>query len=570
MADQTTTPEKKPPTRAAKLAGMVGEALTVRSPILGQLRESVSALTEKPEKGETRLGNVLGALKQSAVNNSAILRQFVMLKDAITSIVKEDRDGKAPEKAPKTQTDKKTEDGKAKDFSTAIIEYLDNKENPYYVMMKSDNNYLEQIVTLLKQQSEIMKENMQIAQETRERSETADSLKSVSRSDAARARTAQQPRDELGRFVKEEPKTEAESGGLSQVLDTMDDALDVVKNLKKYKEVIAAGFATAVGLAIKFKNGLMSRLSGLGKGLKGLAAEMKPLAKGFASKVGSLIDDAGKTAKGALPGLKKYAGKGLSYLGKGLGMAARVVGSTAFGAAMGILDPSDLGDDTLEGTIRRNYADELRAMGFDPETGVAESPEAEAKARAFIEEKIKTGQFVPEGGLLPEQQEAIKANRQRLIDQGYNPDTGEPVTDEARARLDKTQKERQEREEQDRRMRTTQTPPDLTTPDVRLPSSLLSVESSSNKEILDYLNSIQNPPIVGSAPMTRMQDYLSFMGNAAQPRPAQTAQAAAPVIVNNQGGPTSVNNGGNVTNIITGGSSLMLPQLAFNLPTSLS
>ena len=390
MADQTTSQNRRP-TRVGNLAGMVGEALAVRSPILGQLRESASALVSKPEKGETRLGNALSAVKQSAVNNSTILRQFAMLKDALLSAVQKDDYGKATEKTPKTQEDQKTKGDETKRDSTAIIEYLENKENPYYVMMKSDNNYLEQMVQLLKQQSETMKETLQITKEAGERSRTQKDLESVSRSDAARARAARQPRDDMGRFISQpEGQADSESG----LIDTIDDVLDITRGLRGR---VAAAVATLTAVGTRFRRSLMSGVSRLGGAVRGAASRIRPLARGFASSVGSLIDDAGRATRSVLPSVGRIASRGL-------GLAVRAVGSTAFGAAMGILNPSDLGDGTPEGTIRRNYADELREMGFDPETGEAESPEAEAQARAFIDEKIRTGEFVPERGLPPEQQ----------------------------------------------------------------------------------------------------------------------------------------------------------------------
>lgn len=551
---------KKEPTKIRKLAGILGEAIAVRSPILSQAKEAAS-IFQKPGEGESRLGNVINAVKQSALNNSVIIRQVAMLADTVKSLANDKPSSKSDKKAPSEPGDKKGDGGKVKDTPT-IIEYFDNKENPYFVMMQGNNNYLEQMVELLKQQVDIMRNNLQIDKEAIERATSQKDLDRVSRSNAARALAAQQPRDELGRFIKQDDKGADEGqGGESGWLDTIDDVLDIAKG---FKGKIAGAIATMAAVGAKFKKSIMGQASRAGGAIKTMASKIKPLAKKFASSVGTLIDDAGKASKSVLPAISRIAGKGL-------GLALRAVGSTAFGAAMGIIDPSDLGDGTLEGAVRRNYADELREMGFDPETGEADSPEAEAKARAFIEEKISSGQFVPEGGLPPEEQAAVEANRQRLIDMGYDPDSGEPVTEEAKQNLERIRKERQEREKEEKRMRTTHTPPDLS-PQVVTPMPPPMVQPSNPKEIQDYLDSIKQPTmpaITESMSMSKMREYLSFMGNTMQ-RPATPPPPATPVVVHNQGGPTSVNNGGNVTNIVMGNTSLALPQMAYNLPSSLN
>lgn len=567
MADPQQNTDKNPPSRARKLAGMVGEALVVRSPILSQLRETAESVTEKPEQGKSRLGNVLGSIQQAAVNRSPIIRNFLMMKDALMSVLKKDKPqqgdqkyGKATEQKSETQKDQKTSQGT--DNTVAIVEYLKNLENPYYVVMKSDNNYLKDIVDVLKQQSQIMRDTLQMNKENQERSTTQKALESVSRSDASRARAAQQPRDERGRFIKQEDVVPS-TGGLADTIDAIDDAFDIVKSLKKYGGVIASGFAAATTTFARYKNAIVSKISFLGSGLKGVAARMRPMAAGFTSKIGAMV---GKVGSKAAPWLSKA----LPVVGRALGPAAALYG--------GVSSMNNLTD-------RVNQVAEERGITQQEALTIVQE-ENRKGMEDFFRSTPGFNQIMDLGDWTQSLGEDMRKwwndeepqSKPRPTTEMYYGDSNPLINrmirdyttdkdgfalspDVIRSKLG------------DERRAVEISPPVAAPPTYAAPPPILSIEPSSANGIEDYLKSIQppSPAAVEGLTVAKMREYLNSMGNTTA-KPIQAAQppSAAPVIVNNQGGPTSINNGGNVTNIITGGSSLALPQLAYNLSSSLS
>lgn len=269
----------------------------------------------------------------------------------------------------------------------------------------------------------------------------------------------------------------------------------------------------------------------LGYGLGAATTSKWSAIKGVARSAIGLIPKAANWAKSRLPGkgaLTSIASKlpgagmiaGLSskapWVGKALGFASKWAGPIS----MGLIgkDIYDFGKQAVDKSeaLREQYP-ELRGLnlGLTDEQYLVEHPElleqavAEAKANGSFQRNMSLWESHKKGGArAPE----------------------EPYTFE--------------------------TSPGDVMPMAPLPPS-------GAEDIQKYLDSLQSPVT------SKTQGNLDVITRSSAPQPAAST-TGAPVVINNQKGPTNVNNGGNVTNIVMGSSSLQLPQLAFNLPSSIN
>lgn len=577
MANQTppNPPKSKARKIASKVAQVAGESLMLRSPVIGQAFE-MTQMFKRPEANEdgkqvSRLGHIVNLVKQSAIQNSTILRKFTMFVDTFDTFLENDDKKKEEEKKKEVEREgdkANKKDSGAKSATPTLMEYFDNKENPYYLMMQDSKNYLEKIVELLTEQKRILAQSMRIEGEQDERQRSLSALGSVGREPDAwtqvRPPTTMPPAIAEGLGI-DTPQQDNENDGW---LDTFDDIVDEIKKNSKKIGAWASGIVAGVAT---LKNRLAGGLSNVWSGLKNLGSRLgrsstaagvsaagivRPAAPRPLAPTGVPTSPAITTTPPA-PGAAPRVGGASTAIPKGApsaGVATRApapaaarppirvpgIGGLAGGIPGAILDimlnPTAMGTDPQEDM--RAYIDQRLQ-----ESGVSALPEIRevlnSESGKFIREAFPSSEYE----ILATDSEAARTLALQRFNSPYNtrkPHSEEIFYGDSNVMMNKAIREY-----------TRDAEGFALSPDV--------IRNKLSQEASSFLSS----PAATKAQSTidsisRPQVPLSF-GNA--------APSTAPVIVNNQGGPTSINNGGNVTNIVTGGASLALPQLSFNLPS---
>jgi hypothetical protein len=579
MADQAAPANKKQPGKArriaTKLAQVAGESIYLRSPILGQAFE-MTQMFRRPEAGEdgkqpSRLGNALSLIRQSAVQNSTLLRKFEMFMDNFDTFREDEQKENQEQKKEKDEAKKEEGDGVKKGTTEvsggpSITEYLDNKENPYYLMMESSNKHLERIVELLAEQRALLTRSLQIDMEDRERQRSISDLGAVSREPDAltqiRTPMTMPPSITEGLGPTPQQQNQEEDEEDSWIGEIFDEIFDF---LKKNKAKIA--IKNWVGRTF---SGIWSVIKNLGKGImsRGRAPGGRPSGRPAPSPRPSTPPTAPSTpetprgnsprvgapprgapppgappvetppARPGAPGAGAAAPE--SWMTKLFPWAGRFIafanGIATAWAASQILG----GGAEIPGSDDRDqYMEDRNAMMAEAEKKAQEGDyQGAADLVKGFEEKYP-GSFGP-GGLIasPMEPEYWEEREQERRESQMEPTTVR--YGDTNALINRMIKEY--------------------TTDAE--GFALSPDTVRNKLSMDAERIMTSPAVA------RTQSNVNVISRPSVPLSyGPMGGGSAPVIVNNQGGPTSVNNGGNITNIITGGSSLTLPQLAFNLPS---
>jgi hypothetical protein len=566
MAEQNNPQSPKPGKArrvALKIAQAAGESLMMRSPILGQAFE-MTQMFRRPELSEdgnhpSRLGNIMSIVRQSLVQNSTILRKIEMFADTFDTFREDVDDQKknspdSKEKANNGPTKEKREDD-AKPSST-FVEYLDNKQNPYYLMIQDSRNYLEKIVELLVEQQRVLERSMQIEAESSERQKSLFELGNVNREPDAKTqiRTEQTlpPAVTEGLGLATPQQQDDEGGWFSEWFDGF------FSTMKK------KGKGSRIGRSM---SRIWNNMKGVGRGLSGRWAPRgaAPSAGGGVPRTAPPLNAGGAPVVRGAPTIPSSAPPvgpatppspissappvGPAAAAAAAGAAAGTTttttatggaGTAAFSALSVPAIAAGVTIAGLVGTVATGYAsvrrsEELRQrypelrglnLGVSQEEYLVQRPEMLAQA---VEEAKRNGTFERNMRAFD-----LTADQSTRVEDRVGSPLATPGFGD------------------------TQRYHGMSLP---LPQT---DETERMEEIRRYINGISSPST------EKTQTTIHAITRPSVPLSFGTSVPSSPVIVNNQGGPTSVNNGGNVTNIITGGSSLTLPQLAYNLPSALN
>lgn len=564
-----------------KVFGAMSQSVVMSSPVFRQAID-VADMFRKPdeESKETRLGNILGSIKDYMSNQSKVIRNIVGVVEFTKDILDDEK------KKDETKDDKsKTKDDGAKPKGeSSIIDYLEKKDNPYITAFNESNVLLERIAKSVEAQLEYTRRMLKLDEEASEMAKIKTDLDKVSRSDAARARALQQPRDAQGRFTKDEKKEDGDGLGFDDILTGL-GGLGVLKGGKgalgrlirggakaapKITPRIApgaAGAAAAEGSAAAkgAGKGLGKGLGKVGGALKGLGRFLGPLnlALGAYDIYNTVTDDELDAREKTIGVSETVGGMGGAAAGAAAGAAigsvVPVVGTAIGGIAGGLLGyfgGSWLGETAGEAIagdgVEDNLVPEYDAMG-NPTGGYIEAvpstpPETEPTTPP-IEDKLSDDEF---NKLMARRTELLTRGDQILFDENNN--LKESITPEQQQELDIMDKELDiihKRLEQDSRYRGSisivpQGNADEIKPSASLNPTAIQPDYAAKQSQLDYITGQTVPTTVASA-----------------------APPSNPVMLQNQS-PTTINSGGNVTNIIMNNDSLALPQQAFNLPMALA
>lgn len=566
MAEQTSP--QTPPSKLRRVASNVlqaaGESMMMRSPILGQAFE-MTQLFKRPEAAEgetprTRLQNLVDIVKQSAVQNSTILRKMTMFTDSFDTFrekqSQQDKKAEQSEKSREQRSQSFQDQASASKAAYVMVEYLENKQNPYYIMMERSNVYLEKITNLLAEQHKAFKESLKLQKEDRERQISQSDLSRVGREpnilSQVRTSTTMPPAitEGLGTDTPEQGEGGGLLSGLTGFLGKWWKELGIGAALVKFRGSLMRGLSTALSSIGNLGRSLLGRGARPGGSPsaprpptprvnaplpQGPAAIPRgaPLPQGPAAPPGgapSLPGAGGAVPTGAPPVGPAGAPLAAPAAAATTGLGTATLGATAATIGLGVLAGTPLTVGAIAGYEGVTRSEELRdqypelrglALGYTQERYLVDNPEM---LRQAIDEAKRDGSY--------DRNMRAWEISQRVVGgaDALTPSISSPL--------------------QYSGPNISLTAPGTMTPDVQGAS-----------DIQRYLDSIQSPVV------SRAQSALESISRPQVPLSFGTAVSSTPVIVNNQGGPTSINNGGNVTNIVTGGASLALPQLTFNLPS---
>ena len=521
-----------PPSKVGRIMQALGEQAYYRSPILGQAME-VADVFRRPDHAndpkESRLGNIKRFVVDSAVQRSPILNKMAQMYDFAKSLGSEEPipapaaggGAPAPTTSPSTAPGVNPAGGVQEPISAVVekllsssdnkgvVDYFNDKENIYYKSLEESRTNLEKIMGLLKSQFELMEKSFKIQEETNEREKTVAGLTSVGRGELLPNALAMPP-DMAQMDNTAGTDGEAEKQGWLDWLK--DNAAELVLGG-------GAGLVAVKSLWGKAKGAVGS----VARGVKGVAVgAAKGAAKVFklpavvnaVQSIGSKMPAVARLASKvpAIGGLTGLASKATNFLGP----VAKILGPLS--AATVGLDIYDFGKQAIDKSeALRNQYPELRGLnlGLAQEQYLTENPDMLKQA---VDEAKRNGSY---------------ARNMRNWEDGQ-------------------------------RNTTTRGRPNIT-PVIPSPVTPIVPQPSNADEVQQYPKGLQ-----GSAAMNNQNilDIINKTNVTAKTTQTPATPQQPPMIV---GGPTNVNNnsGGNVTNIYnTGRDSLSMPQLAFNLPST--
>ena len=576
-----------------KIFGAIAQSVVMSSPVLQKTVGVVEAFKKPEDPKQTRLGNALGSLKDFAIGQSKLMRDLIGLKEFAEDLLKSESANKAKEPGqPGTGGNQGNDPTKSNNVSD-LIEYLNNKENPYLTVFNENNVLLEKISKTLEEQLNYTKAMFKVNTEAAELAKNKAELDKVSRIDAARARAAAQPRDAQGRFIRQEQQAEEGGGfGLDDILSGL-GMLGLGKGIKRgIRGITRSPTVGSRGL------GKLPKIGGIAKGLGRILGPLSIALSAY--DIYSTATDETLTEDEKTIGISESVG-GLggslagAAAGAAIGSAVPVVGTAAGGILGGIL--GYFGGDWLGGEVGEAIVGDGTESGMMPEYDAAGNPTGNmipieppsAPTATPTTPPVDSG-MVPEydaagnptGNMIPIEPSQTPAETSLLSNEEFNRlmqeksriltrmdeiqpidlNTGEfaEVTAEQQAELDALNNALgavNQRLEQDAQYRKSL--------GVRLPNEVI------DQGTIGPSSSLMVPQeILPSYAMRQQQlDYLNEQMVPTRTAAADTTQAAPPMIVQ-QKAPTTINNGGNVTNIIMNNDSLALPQMAFNLPMSVA
>ncbi len=534
-----------------KLSAAVGSSakdfLMVNSPVLRRT-SNIADYFKKPDPSsgsKSRLGNALGGMNMYLLTQTRYYQSILGLVDMTKEILKKDETEKK-----KTDTETKKEETEEKEKGT-VLEFLKSKDNPYLKSFDETNVKLEKIYLLLNENLVLFKKMMKIQEESTDSTKLKEAFGEVGREN-----NALRPPGGFGLI----PSTEASGSKTGEEKKESDFSFT-----KLIGGLIGASFLKDLTKTLfSFSGGLLKNIGlKLGSAIASFGTVLGNFSKSFGSSLMNILKSraiwSGLSAVLASPATWVVAGAALAgVLGYALGnelvkssdrrdaaikesIISQMQTDYGYTKEQAESKYKDYIGDTTDPT-KKTYSDKLRS-GVGTEN---KSTNDGFTGSDFVIKPLITDDKSP---AINDYLAGNNENIQKLINDRINIEKQLNAIDSGSETEYKPipGKEKEWKELNDKR-------------DVILQK----LEAAKKSSIIDIKPQEPKMPPKSEQKKLEILDYLN--NSSAKPTGNGNKGNQSPIIVSK--GDTNTNNsGGNITNIIMSNSSLLPPQLAFNLPS---
>lgn len=534
-----------------KLSAAVGSSakdfLMVNSPVLRRT-SNIADYFKKPDPSsgsKSRLGNALGGMNMYLLTQTRYYQSILGLVDMTKEILKKDETEKK-----KTDTETKKEETEEKEKGT-VLEFLKSKDNPYLKSFDETNVKLEKIYLLLNENLVLFKKMMKIQEESTDSTKLKEAFGEVGREN-----NALRPPGGFGLI----PSTEASGSKTGEEKKESDFSFT-----KLIGGLIGASFLKDLTKTLfSFSGGLLKNIGlKLGSAIASFGTVLGNFSKSFGSSLMNILK-----SRAIWSGLSAVLASPATWVVAGAALAG------VLGYALGneLVKSSDRRDAAIKESIISQmqtdygYTKEQAESKYKDYIGDTTDPSKKTysdKLRSGVGTENKStndgftgSDFVIKPLITDDKSPAINdylagnnENIQKLINDRINIEKQLNAIDSGSETEYKPipGKEKEWKELNDKR-------------DVILQK----LEAAKKSSIIDIKPQEPKMPPKSEQKKLEILDYLN--NSSAKPIGNGNKGNQSPIIVSK--GDTNTNNsGGNITNIIMSNSSLLPPQLAFNLPS---